>query len=85
MKNLKRLSAVLALTFVLALSAFAGEMNSPPCPPPDPGEMNSPPCTSAQELPDDSLAPGQTNSASTVAIIVTDAAIDILQSVLSIF
>ena len=49
MQNLKRLGAAAVLTFMLGLSALAGEMNAPPCVPPDPGIMEGPPC----------LAPGQ--------------------------
>ena len=41
MSNLKRLGATVILTFVLGLSAFAGETNTPPC---APGEMQTPPC-----------------------------------------
>ena len=38
MKNLKRLgTTTVALTFVLSLSAFAGQISTPPCAPPDPG------------------------------------------------
>jgi hypothetical protein len=50
MQNLKRLGTAVALTFVLSLSAFAGEIGSPPC---APGEIGSPPC---------SAAPGQLDS-----------------------
>lgn len=42
MNHLKRMAASLTLTFVLAISVFAGEQNNPPsC---NPGETNSPPC-----------------------------------------
>ena len=87
MKHLKRLSAILALTSLLALPAFAGETPTPPCPPPDPGEVNNPPCSGGQQSADDSTTPGEVNSPESYAVadVVTDAAIDILQSVLSIF
>jgi hypothetical protein len=44
MKNLRKLSAVVVLTFALALSAFAGETATPPCPDPAPGQTETPPC-----------------------------------------
>lgn len=80
MKNLKRLGATLVLTFVLSLSAFAGEINSPPCAPP--GEVNAPPCVAAPLSLDDSTAPGQTETppaSDAVDILsVVDAAINLL-------
>ena len=79
MKNLKRIGATLVLTFVLSLSAFAGEMNSPPC---APGEMSSPPCAAAPLSPDDSTAPGEISTppaSDTVDILsVVDAAMNLL-------
>jgi len=58
MKSLKRLGVAFALTFVLAIATSAGEVNAPPCVPPDPGETHGPPCASAPMAPDDSAAPG---------------------------
>jgi hypothetical protein len=82
MKNLKRLGVAFALTFVLGVSTFAGEMNAPPCAPPAPGEMNAPPCAAAQMSPDDSSAPGtalSTLASNTVDIVsVVDAALNLL-------
>ena len=89
MKNLKRLGVSATLMFVLSVVAFAGETQSPPCAPPEPGETQSPPCAVAQLTRDDSLAPGETSStpASNAggASSVTEAALDLLQSVLSLF
>lgn len=89
MKNLKRLGIAFILITVLAVVAFAGETNSPPCAPPQPGEIQSPPCASAQMLPGDSVDPGQTNTppASNTGseFSVTDMALSVMQSVLSIF
>ena len=51
MTNMKKLSLAISLTIALAGTAFAGEMNSPPCP--NPGEMNSPPCSSTPLVTDD--------------------------------
>ena len=74
---------------VLAVAAFAGETNSPPCAPPDPGITNTPPCAAASMTPDDSVAPGETDSppASNAgdAASVTKLAVDLLQSVLLLF
>lgn len=89
MKNLKRLGASATLMFVLAVVAFAGETQSPPCAPPEPGETQSPPCAAAQMIPGDSQAPGETSAppASNAgdAPSVTELAVDLLQSVLSLF
>ncbi|HMG75034.1 MAG TPA: hypothetical protein VK582_16145 [Pyrinomonadaceae bacterium] len=82
MKNLRKLSAAVVLTCVLSLSAFAGEVNAPPCAPPDPGIISTPPCAAAQPSSDDSTAPGDINTppaSDTVDIIaVVDAAMDLL-------
>ena len=89
MKNLKRLGVAVALTFLLGLSALAGETQSPPCAPPDPGETQSPPCATAQMTPAHPATQGQTNtpavSNTETDLLITEAAIDILQSLLSIF
>ena len=89
MKNIKRLGASFTLMCVLAMAAFAGETNSPPCAPPDPGEVNSPPCAGAQILPGDFLTPGDTSAPPALAaedsLSVTELAVDLLQSVLSLF
>ena len=61
MQNLKRFGAVAFLTLTLVLSAFAGEMNSPPCAPTDPGIIGMPPCSAAPgqlETPPESTDPG---------------------------
>jgi hypothetical protein len=82
MKNLKRLGAALVLTFVLGLSAFAGEVETPPCAPPDPGILDTPPCAAVPLSPGNSTAPGQleTPPASNTADIlaVVDAAMNLL-------
>ncbi len=89
MKNLKRLGISLILICVLATAAFAREVNSPPCAPPEPGTVNSPPCAAAQITADDSVAPGETqsppasNAGDTAS--VAELAADLLQSVLLLF
>jgi len=78
MKSLKRLGAAIALTFALALTAFAD------C---EPGEIHSPPCTAVQIAPDDPS--GETTAPSTsstsVELSITEVAIDLAESVLLLF
>lgn len=84
MKNLKRLGAAVVLTCALGVAAFAGELPTSPCPPPDPGETHSPPCAAAPTSGD----PGETSSppaSSADGVSITEIAADLLQSVLSIF
>ena len=86
MKNLKRLGVSVTLLCVLSLTTLAGDTNSPPC---APGDTNSPPCAAAQVVPDDSVAPGDTNSPpasnSGAEYSIAEVAVDLLQSVLSLF
>jgi hypothetical protein len=88
MKNLKRLGVSATLMFVLAVVAFAGEIQSPPCAPPEPGETSAPPCAAAP-MSGDSLAPGETSAppASNTgdAASITELALDLVQSVLLLF
>lgn len=71
MEKLKRLAVSFALMSVLAVAAFAGETNCPPC---VPGETQGPPCT-VQPLSDDSAAPGETSGPPTTpAVDITDIA-----------
>jgi hypothetical protein len=89
MKNLKRLGASVTLMFVLAVAAFAGETNSPPCASPEPGQVGTPPCAASLMTPGDTVASGETNappaSNAGTEFSVADVAIDLLQSVLSLF
>jgi len=82
MTNLKKLGAAVVLTVVLSLSAFAGDMNSPPCTPPEPGQIPTMPCAAAQPAPDDPTAPGETHAppaSYTLDILsVVDAAMNLL-------
>ena len=57
MKNLRRLGAAVILTLALALSAFGGQIETPPCAAPEPGQIETPPCSIA---PGDMNAPGAT-------------------------
>jgi hypothetical protein len=81
MKKLRKLGAAVILSSVLALSAFAGEMPTPPCAPPVPGEMPTPPCAT-QPSADDSAALGDISTppaSSTIDLsTVAEAAINLL-------
>ena len=80
MKILKRLGAVIAMTFVFALSALAD------CQPPVPGIMETPPCSSAQMTPDDPVASAEPSEPSTSSVIeISITTLDVLLSALSLF
>jgi hypothetical protein len=87
MKILKQLTVSVALTLALTVAAFAGEIQTPPCAPPEPGEIQTPPCATAQLTPDDSETPGQTDTLSSASNTVSlgEMAVDVLQSVLMFF
>jgi len=89
MKNVKRLAVSVTLMLVVAVAVFAGETNSPPCSQLEPGQVGTPPCAAASMTPGDSAAPGETNappaSNAGTEFSITDVAIDLLQSVLSLF
>ena len=82
MSSMKRLFSVISLIIVLAGTALAGEINSPPCP--NPGEINSPPCTDNQLLSDE---PVDQNAASsdTVETLTIVTAISAIESLLTIY
>jgi hypothetical protein len=82
MKNLKRVTAAVVLTFVLGLSAFAGESSTPPCAPPEPGQVQTPPCSGGQMATDYSALPGETSSPPASYPVVADMAISLLESLL---
>jgi hypothetical protein len=86
MKNLRRLGAAVALTLVLGLSAFAGDTMTPPC---APGDTMTPPCTNAPATTDDGVAPSDLNAGPAATAgsdySVTGVAVDVLESLLSIF
>ena len=82
MNSMKRLFSVISLTIVLAATALAGEMNSPPCP--NPGEMNSPPCTDNQLLSDEPVDQNAASSA-TVETLTIETAISAIENLLTIY
>ena len=83
MKNLRKLGATVVLTSVFALSAFAGEIQTPPC---APGQIDTPPCASAlvdMDTPTEpSTTPGDMGSG---GASLTKIAADILLSILPLF
>ena len=79
MKNLRRIGASSILALVLSLSAFAGEMNAPPCSPPEPGQTSTPPCTGGQ-MASDSSELVSTPSASDAGYLVAEAAVNLFES-----
>ena len=89
MKNLKRLTAAVALTLVLGVCIFAGDISTPPCAPPAPGDIQTPPCSGGQVASDASDTPGiiSTPPASDAGTeyLVADAAISLFESLLPIF
>jgi hypothetical protein len=91
MKTLKRLTTALVLTCVLGLSAFAGETQTPPCPPPEPGETQTPPCSGGQMTSDNSglvstpSASVSTQSTSDSAHLDAEAAITLFESLLPLY
>ena len=84
MKNLKRLGVSVTLTFVLAVAAFAGELNTPPCAPPDPGQVDTPPCAAAPTS-DDSALPGQTDTPPAADSAAVSAVVEAALNLLLIF
>lgn len=91
MKTLKRLSAVVVLTFALGVAAFAGDVQAPPCT--DPGQISTPPCAVSQmATPGDigtptlaSTAPGQTETPPSSNISLGEIAVSVLWNLLPLF
>jgi hypothetical protein len=82
MKKLKQLSLATALTFMLATGAFAGTIDCPAAPPPPPPPPDSSSTTSGII---DTPAPGVTQGPGLASDSVTEVALSLLQSVLSVF
>ena len=81
MKKLKQLSLATALTFMLATYAFGGIIDTPAVPPPPP----PPPDSSSSMVPGDMETPGVTQGPGLASDSVTEVALSLLQSVLSVF
>jgi hypothetical protein len=84
MKKLVKLAAVVGLTLSLGLVALGGETQTPPCPPPDPGETQTPPCSGVKLVGDDSQTDVQTAQTSDSIDYVTEATLELVQSVMSL-
>lgn len=86
MKNLRKLGAAVVLTSVLALSAFAGEIQTPPCAPPEPGQTSTQPCAGllgdADTPTGASTMPGEMGNGRTS---FTEIAADVLLNLLPLF
>jgi len=81
----KKILTAIALTLAFGVSAFAGDGN-PTCNP-DPGTMQSPPCASTQQATDESETATDTQPTSTdvSGITLTEATLDIVQALLTVF
>jgi FlaG/FlaF family flagellin (archaellin) len=84
MKNLRRLSIAVAFTLALAIPAFAdGEISTPLAPPPPPQAQTA---TTDGEISTPLTGQAETGSSETTATdSATGAALNLLQSVLSLF
>ncbi len=80
MKKLKQLSLATALMFMLATGAFAGTIDCPAVPPSPPPDSSSSIAT-----PGDMETPGVTQGPGLASDSVTEVALSLLQSVLSVF
>jgi ABC-type transport system substrate-binding protein len=80
MNNLRRLVVTLFLISVLAVTAFAGITQTPPCTM-DPGITQTPPCAIAQPATDDTTDPGEQNgppASDSVVSVVEETLLQIL-------
>jgi hypothetical protein len=82
MKILRKLGAIVTLTFVLCLSAFGQTCT-------DPGETHGPPCSASPlvsgETATATLAPGQTDTPPSAELSLTEIASIALLSMMSLF
>ena len=83
MKTLRKLASVPVLTLLIALPAFAGQLESPPCPQPAPGQLESPPC---QEIARGNLGgPSNSSTATGADEAFTEIMTELLESMLSFY
>jgi hypothetical protein len=80
MKTVRKLSSVIVLTLVLGITAFAGQIETPPCAEPVPGQIETPPCQGT--APTD---PSNPSTAMAADPTFTEIATEVLESMLSIF
>ena len=81
MKKLTRLIVVVGLTLSFGLVALAGETQGPPCS--NPGETQGPPCPSTPYTSDDN-GQAETPTSDLTNSAITDATVELVQSVLSL-
>ena len=83
MNAIKRISLCLVLVLVCSIPVLAGETLCPP----NPGEMQCPPAPCVQSALDNSATGGMSTSVApdTTEAVITEAAIELLQSVLLVF
>ncbi len=81
MKKLKQLTSAVALILVFTVTAFAGIIETPAVPPPPP----PPDSSSSIATPGDMETPGVTQGPGLASDSVTEVALSLLQSVLSVF
>jgi hypothetical protein len=82
MKKLKQLTSAVALILVFTVTAFAGIIETPAVPPPPPPPPES---SSSVAAPGGMETPGVTQGPGLASDSVTEVALSLLQSVLSVF
>ena len=87
MKNLRRLSVALVFTLALTIPAFAGEIDTMVAPPPPPPQAQAQTATTDGEISTGITGQAETGSSETTSTdsATTEAALNLLQSVLSLF
>ena len=83
MKKLKQLTSAVALILVFTLTAFAGIIETPVVSPPPPPPPDSSSATTSGII--DTPGPGVTQGPGLASDSVTEVALSLLQSVLSVF
>ena len=81
MKTLKKLAAILVLTGMVSISAFADDPITPPC---VPGEISTPPCAMAQ-VPDPEPGDMATLGTKTDETSLTEIAANVIFGIASLF
>ena len=86
MRNLRRLSVALVFTLTLTIPAFAGEIDTMVAPPPPPSQAQAQTATTEGQIDTGITGQAETGSSeTTVNSSARDAALTLLQSVLSLF
>lgn len=85
MKNLRKLGATCVLTCILALSAYAGQIPTPPCASTEPGQIPTPPCAEQQAPGDMGTPTASTATGDMGTLSFTEIAADVLLNFLPLF